>query len=260
MKKLFRFALLLIAAPSVAFAQEAPENSVFIAGGVAAVPRYEGADKYQPIPLAIVRANWEHRYLAIEGPSIRANIINESAFEFGPLVNIVLDRSGNLGSVAVEQLATIKVAAEVGAFAGYNVAVSPTSRVRIGIEGSHDVTGIHDGWQARVSLGYSAAPSQRVRISATATANFADAGYARTYFGITAAGSTASGLPGYTPNGGLKDVGLNLAGTYSLSRRWSLTAVGSYRRLLADFADSPIVAREGSSNQFFAGLGLGYVF
>ena len=109
------------------------------------MPRYEGADKYQPIPLAIVRANWEHRYIAIEGPSIRANIINEAAFEFGPFVNIVLDRSGNLGSLVVEELGTIKVAAEVGAFAGYNVTVSPTSRVRIGIEGSRDVTGIHDG-------------------------------------------------------------------------------------------------------------------
>lgn len=99
-----------------------------------------------------------------------------------------------------------------------------------------------------------------MRLTATATAGFADSGYAQTYFGITPAGAAASGLPAYQIGGGLKDVGVNFTGTYSLSRRWSLTAVGSYRRLVGDFADSPIVAREGSANQFFAGLGIGYAF
>lgn len=146
-------AMLAMALPSAAAAQQAPENAVFVAGGVAAVPRFEGADSYQPIPLAIVRANWEYRYIAIEGPSMRANIANDPAFEAGPLVSIVLDRSGDLGSVAVERLGSIKVAAELRAFAGYNLNLSSSSRLRLGVDASHDVTGVHDGWRVRTSLG-----------------------------------------------------------------------------------------------------------
>lgn len=260
MKRSLLLPLFAIASPGVAAAQQPPQDTVFVAGGIAAVPRFEGADSYQPIPLPIARANWEYRYIAIEGPSIRANIVNDPAFEAGPLVSIVLGRSGDLGSLAVERLGSIKVAAEVGAFAGYNLNLTSSSRLRFGIDASHDVTGIHDGWQARTSLGYSIAPSQRLRLNATATATFADGNYALTYFGITPSGSVASGLAAYDLDGGLKDVGLGLTGSYSLSRRWSLTAIGSYRRLLGDFADSPIVSREGSPNQLFAGLGLGYAF
>jgi MipA family protein len=260
MKKLLVSTLITIASPSVVFAEDSPETSVFVAGGVAAAPSYEGSNSYRPIPLVIVRVNRQHRYVAIEGLTARANVINSPAYEFGPLVNVALDRSGNVGSVAVERLGTIKVAAEVGAFAGYNLNVSPISRIRLGIEATQDVASIHDGLQAQANISYSIAPSKRIGLRATASANFADDSYAQTYFGVTSTGSTASGLPVYTPDGGLKDIGLSLAGYYGISRRWSVTAIGSYRRLLGDFADSPIVAKEGSANQFFGGIGLGYRF
>lgn len=270
MNKPLLLAMIAMALPSVAAAQQAPDNTgpenagprntVLVAGGIAAVPRFEGGDSYQPIPLAILRANWEYRYIAIEGPAVRANIVNSPAIEAGPLLGIVLDRSGELGSDAVERLGTIKVAAELGAFAAYNFNLSSTSRLRLGLDASHDVTGVHDGWQARASLGYSIAPAQRLRLNAIATATFADGNYARTYFGITPTGSFASGLPAFTPDGGLKDIGVAMTASYSLSQRWSLTAIGSYRRLVGDFADSPIVSREGSPNQLFGGLGLGYAF
>lgn len=97
-------------------------------------------------------------------------------------------------------------------------------------------------------------------MNTTATATFAHGNYARPYFSITPSGSVASGLAAYELDGGLKDVGLSLTGSCSLSRRWSLTGIGNYRRLPGAFANSPIVAGEGSANQLFAGIGLGYAF
>jgi outer membrane protein len=109
-------------------------------------------------------------------------------------------------------------------------------------------------------VGYATRLSPRFDLGATATVGFADTGYAETYFAVTPEGAAASGLAQYEIGSGIKDVGLGLTARYSLSRRVSLVAIGSYRRLLGEFADSPIVAVEGSPNQLFGGLALGYAF
>jgi outer membrane protein len=109
--------------PASAAAQDAPpserpgQGDTVIAGlGVAAVPRFEGGDSYRPVPLPVLRANRQYRYISVEGPVTRVNIVDSPDVEFGPLVNIVLNRSGDLGSDAVEALDSVKVAAEAGAF------------------------------------------------------------------------------------------------------------------------------------------------
>ena len=253
--------------PASAAAQDAPASeqpgqgdTVFVGLGVAAVPRFEGGDSYRPVPLPVLRANRQYRYISVEGPVTRVNIVNSPDFEFGPLLNIVLNRSGNLGSDAVEQLESVKAAAEAGAFVARSWQVSKTGRVRLSVEASHDFTGVHDGWQAKALVGFATRLSPRFDLGAAATVGFADTGYAETYFAVTPEGAAASGLAQYELGSGIKDVGLGVTARYSLSRRMSLVAIGSYRRLLGEFADSPIVAVEGSPNQLFAGLALGYAF
>ena len=69
--------------------------------------------------------------------------------------------------------------------------------------------------------------------------------------------SAASGFPVYSPEGGLKSFGLNLAMEYQLNRRWYLHAGIDYERLLGDVADSPIVFDE---NNVEASIGFFYRF
>ena len=82
-------------------------------------------------------------------------------------------------------------------------------------------------------------------------------------FGISAAGSAASGLARYTPGGGFASIGTSLLATHALSEErsgWVLFGVVSYKRLQGDIAASPIVRDTGSADQFFGSLGIGYTF
>ena len=79
----------------------------------------------------------------------------------------------------------------------------------------------------------------------------------QTDFGITAAQSTVSGFPVYSPSGGLKSFGINVNAEYALSERWFLYSTVDFERLLGDVADSPIVF---DRNALEAGIGVLYRF
>jgi outer membrane scaffolding protein for murein synthesis (MipA/OmpV family) len=52
----------------------------------------------------------------------------------------------------------------------------------------------------------------------------------------------------------MKDVGLNLMFNYTPWEHWGITGVLSYRALLEDAKDSPIVDDEGNEKQMYFGL------
>ena len=74
----------------------------------------------------------------------------------------------------------------------------------------------------------------------------------------------ASGLPAYSIDSGWKSWSVALLGdmalTGDLTGGLQLVATASYRRMLGDFADSPIVSVAGSRDQWFGALGLAYTF
>lgn len=100
----------------------------------------------------------------------------------------------------------------------------------------------------------------RLFLTISADLSGSDKDNQQTDFGITPAQSAASGLPEYSPNGGLKSFGLDLSAEYRLSSRWYLYANIDYERLLGDVADSPLVTMGGSENNVEAGIGLFYRF
>ena len=71
----------------------------------------------------------------------------------------------------------------------------------------------------------------------------------RSLFGVTPVQAAASGYPAFTPGSGFKDVTCGLNGHYRIAARWSVVANVSYKRLIGDAADSPIVRIAGTPNQ-----------
>ncbi len=248
---------------SSASAEEGKEGvRGYLALGAASVPEYEGADAQQALPFIAARVQSGGRYLAVEGVSARANVLDIAAWELGPVAAITFGRDDDVESRAVARLAPIDDAVELGAFVARiwrDVGVAD-GEARVSVHAVQDVSGVHDGWQAGVSAGYAAPAGARWRFGGEVSATFASEDYAATYFSVTPAGAAASGLTAYAADGGLKDAGVAVNATYAATARWSLTAFAGYRRLLGDAADSPIVAREGSPDQFSAGLGLGLSF
>lgn len=227
--------------------------------GAAVTPDHEGADTYQIIPLLNGRVMVGNRYFEIEGVTARANVVADSRFEFGPVANLTFGRDAKTKALAVARLGGVKEAYEVGAFAAFSTPVGANSRARLSVQAVHDVADVHNGWVATARGGYTA-DIGKVTLGADVTASYASYDYMRTYFGVSAAGAAASGLPRFTADAGFKDVGANVSASYRLSKRWSLHAVGGYKRLIGNVADSPIVDRAGDTNQLFGAVGIGFSF
>lgn len=243
--------------------QEEEEDRGFhgmTAVGLGAVPEYEGADRYRIIPLAYGRAYFDRRYVEFDGLAIRGNVLNSRRVEFGPVAHLTFGRRDKIGSAAVARLGRINDAYEIGAFVATTLPVGKNGEVRFALEGVHDVAQVHNGWIGTASVGYAHRFGERFRLTGTATLSGASDDYARRYFTVTPQGSAASGLAAFNAKGGIKDVGITVGAAYKVTDRWSIVGFAGYKRLVGDFARSPVVGREGSANQLSGGLGVGFHF
>ncbi|MBX7481620.1 MipA/OmpV family protein [Qipengyuania qiaonensis] len=257
----------LLLGADIAMAQDAPqpeENEVrgTVIGGVAWLPEYEGADENQVIPLVAGDIYWGERYLALDGTSLRLNVLNSTTFEIGPVANLTFGRDDEIESASVRALGQIDDAYEVGAFAAIKArsVLADGDEVKLRLEAMSDVSDVHDGWLANAVLSYRLPVGDRLTVIADTSVRFADDEYADTYFTVSAPGATASGLSEFQAQGGIKDIGVSLTAAYALGERWSLVGYAGYRRLLGDFADSPVVEVAGNADQFSAGIGVGMRF
>ena len=254
----------LMFTPGVALAQDEPtkddEFSGYTTIGIAALPDYEGADDHQILPLVDGKLLWGERYIAVEGPSIRANVLNSTNFEFGPVAVFTFGRDDDIKDRAVARLGEIKDAYEVGLFGAVKFDLGANDALRLGVQGVHDVSDVHDGFVITASATYTASVGDRLTLIADIGASYADDNYAETYFSVTPSGSLLSSLAAFNAEGGLKDVGAQLTATYRIGDNWGIAANAGYRRLLGDFADSPVVSGGGNANQLSGGVGVFFTF
>jgi MipA family protein len=219
--------------------------------GVAGMPTYDGAKNYhaQPVPLVSIR----YRDLIFLGPGgLGVNVVHWSGLRMGPVIGYGEGRRQS-DDPHLSGLGDIQTAVTAGAFASYTVghwALGGTVRQAV----------IHtdDGLQGNVKLDYRQVlvPGE-LFLTAGPELGFANGRYERTYFGVTSAQSASSGLPEFTPHGGLKDVGLSFGLTYRWSQHVLLRSFGGVRELVDDTGSSPIVQ---SRLQGFLGVGAAYHF
>ncbi len=272
-------ALLLTATPAVAqdvaAAAEQPlpdpndqSDSFQIGLGAAFVPDYEGSNDYRLIPGVIVRARVSGISIFSRGTYLYADVISDGPglnFDAGPIVGVRLNRTGKVKDDAVDALGDRKVAVEVGGFAGltYKGLTNPYDALSLRLDAVKDVGNAHESVVLSPTIDFGTPLSRTTFAGLSLSADFVSRKYANYYFGIDAAGSLASGLPGYRfSDGGMKNwqAGLLLAHSLSGDARKGLGLFGSasYKRLLGDIADSPIVADRGSKSQWFGAVGVGY--
>ena len=85
----------------------------------------------------------------------------------------------------------------------------------------------------------------------------ANADYMQSYFGVTAAQAAATGYAIYSAGSEARDARANVALTYSIDQRTSVTAVLSASSLLGDAQDSPLTRKRTSGSGV---LGINYAF
>lgn len=253
-------------APALAQTPEgvgAEERSLnFVSFGAAALPDYSGSNEYRIIPFGAFRYEFENVTLRSDGPGVAADLIERGALTAGVYARWSGGRD-EVEDAVVALLPDVDSSIITGGFVDVEVAseiLTSFDALTLGARAGVDALGQFDGVAWSASASYLTALSRTSFFGLTATVSGYSDDYADTLFSVDAAGATASGLPVYMAEGGVKDVGVTALLTVGSGGPWSVTGVLGYSRLVGDFADSPLVAIRGDENQGFLGVALGRTF
>ena len=273
-------ALALALAASPAMAQPAPaagpppgfadagEDRVTIGFGLGAAPDYEGSDDFELQPGGIFQGRVEGIEFQMRGLNLYTDLVpdprgSKTRLVLGPVVQVRLDRTGAIADPRVAELGDRKTAVEAGLNAGIGRrgVLIPPATLAFEVTLLHDLAGAHRSHVLTPSLSLSSPVSRRSFARIALSADHVGAGYAQTYFDV-APGKALS--PYATRGAGWKSAGGSVLYTHDLGgnprKGPGLFGLVSYKRLLGQFAASPIVAEAGSAGQVFAVGGVSYSF
>jgi outer membrane scaffolding protein for murein synthesis (MipA/OmpV family) len=94
----------------------------------------------------------------------------------------------------------------------------------------------------------------------TLAAHFANAEYARTFFGVSGPESLTSGIRAYNASGGFQNLSLTQSVAFPIAPNWSLITSASWIHLVGSAADSSIVRQQGRVNQGELDVAVAYHF
>jgi MipA family protein len=250
-------------------------DSLTIAVGALSSPTYDGSNDRRWYPGAYVRGQVSGFAFSSRGTALQLDLLREEQgartdWQFGPVIGVRDQRTGDTKDAAVNALGKRKLAVEAGLVAGVSrtgILTSDYDELGFSVMGLYDVSGRHKSWIVTPTIEYGTPLSKRAYIGVSASANIYGKGYGRYYFDVDPAASTASGLPVYNRAGDKSVVGkynITAAGAYSLSgdlRKGLLLAAGvQYGRISGRYADSPIVSIAGDADQWIFGAGIAYNF
>ncbi|WP_250519070.1 MipA/OmpV family protein [Caballeronia sp. ATUFL_M1_KS5A] len=193
------------------------------------------------------------------GPYAQFGLGGVTGFQWGPAVSLRLGRH-DVNDPVVSQIHTIATTAEAGGYVGYEYDHSGTLpyRLRGTITLTTNAGIVYSGVRAGLNFSGWIPLHKRVIVGAGAGATWVSSGFNETYFGVTADDSARSGLPQYSPGGGLEQITSWLAAIYQFNKTWYGGAMVYYQRITGAAADSPIVTQRGTRNQITYGIGIAY--
>ena len=228
-----------------------PAETAVRAGFIALdAPRYQGSDETK---VTVVPGIFLH---ASNG--LFADPFNGVGYSFDPAGEVNYGVRLNLETGRAEEKALpgfekIKARVNPGAFANYavNDKLTLKSALRLGVgEGA-------DGSLLNLGASYKVYNENYVSVALNASVKYANSSYMQSYFGVSSAQSTASGLKAYQPSAGFSMAQVGVTAGFPISRQIYIFSSASVQRLLGDAASSPLTKKQ---NQFTAFVGSVYSF
>lgn len=279
-------AILPLASPALAQTSSVPAEPVAtpdpgltgdtVTVGVAGayLPDYEGSDDYRLVPAPAAIGSFRGFSFQLLGNRLSVDVIPNDPqstldLQLGPVgvVNFSRTNRDNIDDARVAVLPERDTSIELGGYVGVGktgVITSPYDKLSVSLSYRHDVSKVHSSGIFTPSINYLAPLSRRTAVALFASAERAERGFARAYFDVAPAEAVASGLPAFRTRGGWKNYTLGLAATQALTgdllHGFKLVAGGTYKRMLNDFGDSPLVSVAGSRDQWLGAVGLAYTF
>ncbi|MDO5656827.1 MAG: MipA/OmpV family protein [Paracoccus sp. (in: a-proteobacteria)] len=235
-----KYAIALIALTALpaalpASAQDAfglmPSGTIGIGIGVKHEPRYPGSDRMSASP-----------WITIRNDEARAQ-----GFSIAPSLGYVGPRKPS-DHTDLEGLDNISRAFEVGGRVSYTLGdVTAYATARQGLGG-------HSGISGETGLRYRMEATPELTLWAGIEADYGNASFNRTYFGVSADEAARSRFSEHDPGAGFNSAGVSLTARYDMNPNWALLGTAKISRLIGDAGDSPIVQERVQSS-----VGLGVV-
>ena len=247
---------MLCATPAMA-QDERDERPLIVSVGVGPQlqPEYPGSDEYSLQPLFGGHVRREGDPIPARGPDDGFGFSltgRNGPIEIGPMLQFQGKRKQEDVGAAVGD---VDFTIEPGLFV--NVKLGDNFRLRA--EGRRGFGG-HEGWVGDLGADLFVRGGTETVFSIGPRLRLADDEYMNAYFGVTPAQAIVSGVPAFSPDGGVKSVGAMAGITHQISRSFGIFGYAGYDRLVGDAADSPIVQQFGSRDQFSGGIALYYSF
>jgi MipA family protein len=255
--------LVLLAAPvSAQMAVPVDIFPNFVGLGVGFMTEYAGSKDYVAGIAPGLRVSFPSgRFVEWYANFADMNLLPSARWQLGPMLNYRFGRS-DVSDPVVSKLPDVDGAFEAGIFGSYtytNLEGIPW-RLRIGLTALTDFGNVYSGWNA-FGWGSFWFPVRRdIFIGLGGGAGGGSESFMNAYFGVTPAGSAASGLDAYSPGAGMKSIYAYPAVIWQFHPSWAAGAGLFYQRLVEGAADSPIVKDRGSADQWIGGVGLGYLW
>ena len=230
-----------------------PETTQLTLGfGLQHKPDYIGSDEYRVSTKEVFFIRYEDLF-TIDNTGASLTLLKILGdISFGPVVRFESGRKEKRND-ALTGLGNICNSWELVGFVKANLweAAVARARFRWGVSG-HEAF-LMDLQLSRIMLTdahWAPLMEKSWAIVANVNSTYSGGKYANQFFGITPEQSLTSGRLPYEIGGGFRDIGGEIVFRWEIGKRWGLVVSGRYNRLLGAFADSPLVALDGSSNQW----------
>jgi MipA family protein len=278
--RFFLFAFALSAMPALAQPEppagpprEEDRYSLTLGLGGGIAPEYEGASDYGFQPGGVIQGKVDGFDFQVRGTNIYVDLVRDAPGSdwnviAGPVAQVRFDRASrsDMNDPRVAALGTRDTAVELGGYVGIGKKgfLIPPASLTFDLAFVHDVAGAHDSFILTPGVALSSPVSQRTFARLGMSADYVGGGYGRSYFDVTPI-ATPGALPAYATDGaGFKSIGTTLLLTHDLGgdnrKGWALFGLGGYKRLLGQYARSPIVREAGDADQFLGVVGVAYGF
>lgn len=249
-------------------------NSLTLGIGAGIAPEYEGASDYGFQPGGIIQGKVEGFDFQVRGPNFYIDLIRDAPASkwnviAGPVAQLRAERTNqsDINDPRVALLGTRKTAIELGGYVGIGKKgfLIPPASLTFELTFVHDVAGAHGSFVLTPGVALASPVSQRSFVRLGASADYVGNGFGRTYYDVATIAAPIPTLAGYATSGaGFKNVGTTLLLTHDLGgdnrKGWALFGLGGYKRLLGQYARSPIVREAGDVDQLLAVAGIAYSF
>ena len=225
---------------------------------------YKGSDDYDFKPLPLVGILWRdivsigsHKgspglkvnFLQVNGSTPRDRLVMSTSFGYfsgrDQDDNDALQGLGDLnGGVTAKLTADYKLQ-KFGAF----------------LSATRDMSGDREGTTSNAGLRYTFdLGSPKTQLTSGTSVTWADDSYMKNIFGISAtqAANSAFSYSAHSAGSGFSEAGVNVSVRHFLNQSVGVMGQISYKQLLGDAANSPIVEGQGSSGQLSALFGMSY--